>query len=260
VSKQATLQNRLTHERALIGLLQSHPNPSLTEMAGMCGYDFVMFDAEHGIFSETDYLHAFQAAAAARLLAMVRLARHDDTHSLGRYLDMGVQAIVVPNVSTAEQAHTLVRAMEYPPAGTRGSGASLHRATRYGMDLAADLKAPRSGASLLVIIESALGVTNADEILAVDGLDGVIIGPSDLSADLGCSGDFSQPVYAQAVARIEHAAVARGKLLGTAPHAGSPIDALVARGHRLLIICADMALIREAMSAQAAKAKSSLAG
>src|SRR5207244_2945457 len=102
---------------------------AVAEMAGMCGYDFLLLDAEHGVFSERDYLQTLQALAATEALALVRLAKHDP-QALGRYLDMGVDGIVVPNVSTAEQARTLTRAMEYPPAGTRGFGAPLHRATR----------------------------------------------------------------------------------------------------------------------------------
>ena len=257
MKSRRSLHERLSTQRALIGLLQTHPNPALTEMAGMCGYDFLILDCEHGLFSEMDHVQTLQACGSTNVVAMVRLAGHD-TQAVGRYLDMGVDVIVVPNVSTAEQAQKLVRAMEYPPAGTRGFGASVHRATRYGIDIAAHLSAPREGVCLVVIIESALGVANSEDILAVEGVDGVIIGPADLRADLGCAGDSSQPEYARAVARIERAAAARHKLLGTAPHPGYPLEALLARGHRLLILGADMPLIREAMSAQVAKAKSHL--
>jgi 4-hydroxy-2-oxoheptanedioate aldolase len=257
VKPRRSLHERLSAQHTLLGLLQAHPNPTLTEMAGMCGYDFLLLDGEHGVFSEQDYLYALQAIAGTETLALVRLRGHD-THALGRYLDMGADGIVAPNVSTADQARMLVRAMEYPPAGTRGFGAPLHRAVRYGLDLAEHLKAPRESVSLLVIIESALGVDNVEDILAVEGVDGAIIGPSDLSADLGCAGDFARPQYAQAVERIERAAVARGKVLGTVPHPGFALEALLTRGHRLLILGADISLIREAMSAQVAKAKSHL--
>src|SRR6266496_3653024 len=152
---------RLSTQRALIGLLQTHPNPALAEIAGMCGYDFLMLDGEHGVFSEQDYLQTLQVLTSTDALAFVRLAGHD-THAIGRYLDMGVDAIVVPNVSTAEQARALVRAMEYPPAGTRGFGASAHRATRYGMDLEEHMKSPREGVCLVVMIESSVGVANVE--------------------------------------------------------------------------------------------------
>lgn len=257
MKQRRSLHERLSTQRALIGLLQAYPNPTLTEMAGLCGYDFLFLDGEHGVFGESDFLQTLQVLAATDALAMMRLPGHA-LPAVGRYMDMGADVIVAPNVATAEQAKALVRAMEYPPAGSRGMGASLHSATRYGMDTAAHLKAPRAGVSLLVIIESVLGVANAEEILAVEGVDGAIVGPFDLSADLGCAGDFSQPEFAQALARIEKVAAASGKILGTAPHPGNPLESLVTRGHRLFIVGSDISLIREAMTAQVAKAKSSL--
>jgi len=227
----------------------------MSEIAGICGYDFILLDGEHGVFSEGDYLHTLQVLASTDALALIRLAKHD-LPAVGRYLDMGADGIVVPNVSTAEQARALARAMLYPPHGTRGL--ALDRVTRYGLDLDAYLSAPRGNACLIVIIESALGVANAEDILAVDGVDGAIIGPFDLSADLGCAGDFSQPAHIDAVKRIERAASACGKILGTAPHPGNPLEALVARGHRLLLLDGDITLVREAMSTQVTQARAAL--
>lgn len=259
MKSRRSLREHLLSGHPLVGLLQSHPNTVVTEIAAICGFQFLMLDGEHGVYGDQDYLHAVQTLAAFDVFALVRLATQD-LHALGRYMDMGVDAIVVPNVSTAEQARALVRAMDYPPAGTRGVGAALHRSTRYGADFASYLKAPRANVCLLPIIESALGSANADEILAVDGVDGVVIGPADLSADLGRAGDFSQPAFMEAVTHIERAAAARGKLLGGAPHAGNPIDALLTRGYRLLIVASDINLMREAFSAQVAKSKTSLPG
>lgn len=253
-TQRHSLQERLSTQRALVGLLQTHPNSTFAEMAGLCGFDFLLVDGEHGWFGETDCLQTLRALAATNALAMVRLRDHNP-QALGRYLDMGFEVIVAPNVSSADQAETLVRAMDYPPEGTRGFAAALHRATRYGLDTAEHLKAPRHRTSLLVIIESALGVANVDQILAVEGVDGAIIGPFDLSADLGCVADFSQLAYTRAVASIERAASARGKLLGTTPHPGSPLEALLARGHRIVIGAADISLMREAMSAAVMKSK-----
>lgn len=252
-----SLRERLATRRALIGMIQVLPNTAISEMAGMCGYDFIILDGEHGVFDERDYFHTLQTLAATEVLAFVRVGNHDP-QAVGRYLDLGADGIVVPNVSTAEQAKTLARAIEYPPAGTRGL--AIHRATRYGLDLAAYLKAPRDRACLLFLIESALGVANADDILGVDGVDGVFIGPSDLTADLGRPGDFSQPAYAEAVARIEKAAAASGKIVGTGPHPGFPLEALVARGHRLLLVGGDMSLVRQAMTSQVASAKAAVEG
>jgi 2-keto-3-deoxy-L-rhamnonate aldolase RhmA len=254
---QRSLQERLSTQRALIGLLQTHPNPALAEMAGMCGYDFLILDCEHGLFSDMDHLQTLQAVGSTDVLVLVRLAGHD-TRALGRYLDLGANGIVAPNVATGEEARALVSAMDYPPIGTRGFGAAAHRATRYGIDVSAHLKSPRAGASLVPIIESALGVANVDDILSIDGVDGVFIGPSDLSANLGCAGNYSSAEYAEAMTRIESSASARCKMLGTGPHPGYPLETLLDRGHRLLIVGVDMPLIREAMLAQVSNAKSCL--
>jgi len=257
MNKQRSFQERWSTRRALVGLAQAHPNPLLTEMAGLCGYDFVMLDGEHGVFSDADYLPSLRALASTEALSMIRLPNHG-ARAIGLYLDMGVHALVAPHVSTAEQARTLAQAMLYPPAGTRSVGASSHRASRYGLDTASCLKSPRTGASLIVLIESKLGVDNVEEILAVEGVDGALIGPSDLSAELGSSGNFSHPDYIQAMTRIEQAARDTGKVLGTVPHAGHPIDALLARGYRFLITGAEMPLIREAMVAQVTQARASV--
>jgi 4-hydroxy-2-oxoheptanedioate aldolase len=252
-----SLPERLAARRALIGIIQMLPNTALSEMAGMCGYDFIILDGEHGVFDERDYFHALQTLAATDVFALVRLGSHDP-QAVGRYLDFGADGIVVPNVSTAEQARALVRAIEYPPAGTRGL--AMHRATRWGLDLAAYMKAPRDRACLLLLIESALGVANIDDILAVDGVDGVFIGPFDLTADLGRPGDFTQPAYAEAVARIERAAAARDKMVGTGPHPGYPLEALAARGHRLLLLGGDVSLVRQAMTSQVTTARAAIEG
>ena len=137
-----SLKERITSQRALLGLQVTHPNPPLAEMAAMCGYDFLMLDEEHGVFSRQDYLQTLQAISATNTLSIVRLAGHDGA-AVGRYMDMGVDAIMAPGVSSAAQVQALVRAMEYPPVGTRGFGASLHRATRYGMTLAEHVAPPQ---------------------------------------------------------------------------------------------------------------------
>jgi len=134
-------------------------------------------------------------------------------------------------------------------------GASLQRATQYGTDSATYLKSPRNGALLFAMIESSLGVKNATSILAVDGVDGVVIGPGDLSADLGCLNDFQQPVFLQAVARVERAAADCGKILSTAPYGELPFEQFVERNYRLLIVGSDISLVREAMLSQVRNAR-----
>lgn len=252
-----TLQERLSVRRALFGILQTHPNTAFAELAAVCGYDFIVLDCEHGLFSDDDLLRTLQALSFSDILVLIRLRGHD-TRAIGRHLDIGANGIVAPDVSTADDARALAAAMIYPPAGTRGFGAAAHRATQYGIDLAAHLSAPRAASSLIVQIESAAGVANAGAIFSVTGVDAAIIGPADLAASLGCTGNYASPTYREAISRVETAARERGAILGTAPHGEHSLEPLLARGHRLIILGADTPLIRHAMREQLDKAWSCL--
>lgn len=240
----SALRERLARQGPLLGFLQTHPNAAVAEMAAVCGYDFVLLDGEYGEFTDRDYVRTLQTLAPTRALSLVRLA-NQDPQGLARYVHLGADAIVVPDVSTVEQARALAHAMGCCSAGGRDSETPMRRASAVGT-------------LLLPIIESALGVSHVEEILAVEGVDGVFIGPWDLTADLGFSGDFSQPAYARAAAQIEHAAKAREKILGTAPHPGHSLDMLVARGHRLLVLDDDLSIMRGAMTAQVANARTGI--
>jgi 2-keto-3-deoxy-L-rhamnonate aldolase RhmA len=255
VNARPGLNDRLSQRRALIGLLQTHASPVLSDVAAACGYDLLILDDEHGVFSTVDLLQSISVLNNTGTAAFVRV-REGDTQAVGRYLDMGADGIVVPGVSTAEQAVAYVRAMHYPPAGTRGFGASAHRGTRYGLDVSQHMNAPRGHAALVLMVESVASVTSIESILSVDGVDAVVVGPSDLSASVGSLGDFSSPAYGQAMARVERAAQLSGKILGTAPHPGHSVEMLAARGHRLFIVGADTMLIREALASALQGARS----
>jgi 2-keto-3-deoxy-L-rhamnonate aldolase RhmA len=248
------LAEKLNRCRAVVGMLQAHTNLVVTELAGMCGYDFIVLDIEHGFYSDSDCQAALQVIAASQALAFVRLRDHN-CQNVGRYLDMGFDGILAPNVTSASQAHALSNAMVYPPQGTRGAGAGLHRITNYGSTVAEHLADQRGGSLLIPMVESGIGVENVDQILAVDGVDGVLVGPGDLSASLGGLGNFENPAFASALARIETAAAAAGKLAAIAPPGGIPIEALVARGYSLLLVGFDAPLLREAMSLNIANAR-----
>lgn len=223
--KGRSLRDRLYTHDVLVGLLQMYPNPLLAELAGPCGYDFLFLDGEHGVLSEADFATSLKALAEADALGLVRLAGHD-AKAMRRFVELGADGVVVPHVSTVEEASSLAGVLD-----------------------------SRHDVSLVVIIESKLGVDNAEAIFKVEGVEAAIIGPHDLTSDLGCPGEFAHPEYTQAFARIEHAAAVTGKALGTVPHGSFTLEVLRARGHRLLILGGDRSLLREAMSAQTAKAR-----
>lgn len=109
---------------------------------------------------------------------------------------------------------------------------------------------------MIVIIETVRGVSNAGEILALDGIDGALVGPNDLTADLGCNGNYAGAAYASALSRIERAASASDKALGTIPLGDYSLEVLLARGYRLFILGTDSSVVHEAMHTQATTARS----
>jgi 2-keto-3-deoxy-L-rhamnonate aldolase RhmA len=231
------------------GLLQTVPDTHISYIAAMSGFDFIVLDSEHGTFCEPDYLPAMLATGTFGVTTIVRLRDQDPT-SLGRCLDMGIDGIMVPNVRTAHQATELVRAMHFPPKGSRGYAGSIARSSGYGLELENYRSVTMPEPFLCVMIESEEGVDNVEEIVRVEGISAVVVGHYDLSASLGIPGDFAQPGYERALRRIEEAAATEGKTLGSAPHPDYPVEKLITRGHRLVTLGVDARLIREAMTAQ----------
>lgn len=207
----------LKEKRAQYGLWVSLLGPLTTEICAAAGYDWLLLDAEH---TPNDPLNLLQQAQV--------IAGYPGTHAIARvpmghgfvgqalikqYLDCGIQTLLVPMVETAEQARELVRCMRYPPEGIRGMAAA--RASGWGRNTTYAKDANRE-VCLLVQAETRLGIQNLDEIAAVDGVDGVFIGPSDLSAAFGHLGDPWHPemeeIIADSFARIQRAGKAVGIL------------------------------------------------
>lgn len=184
------------------------------EIMGTAGFDWLVIDGEHApndIRSLRDQLIALQASDSH---PVVRLPV-GETWMVKQALDIGAQTILVPMVESAEQAAELVRACTYPPHGTRGVGAALARATQYS-SVSDYIPTADAQICLLVQVENRAGIAALDDILAIDGVDGVFIGPADLAADLGYGGNAGAPevqaVIADALARIKAAGKAPGIL------------------------------------------------
>jgi 4-hydroxy-2-oxoheptanedioate aldolase len=160
-------------------------------------------------------------------------------------LDVGVQTLMVPMVETAEQARELVRAMRYPPHGVRGVGGGLTRATRW--DAVPDyIRTAHEQLCLIVQIESPLGVANAAEIAAVDGVHAVFIGPADLSTGMGHAGDASQGEVQDAIRRTVDATLAAGKACGILAPREEDARRYADWGCRFIAVGIDISLLRQA--------------
>ena len=205
--KQA-LQNR----QRQIGLWVSMANPYTAEMCAACGFDWLLIDGEHSPNDLTAILGQLQAVAPYPSHAVVR-PPIGETWMIKQLLDMGATNLLIPMVETADQARELVQAVRYPPQGVRGVGARLARVSQFGAQ-PDYLQKANDRICLLVQIESQQALDNLDDIAAVDGIDGIFIGPSDLSASMGFLGQPGHPEVQAAIADAVKRLAAAGKPSG----------------------------------------------
>ena len=206
--------------------------PALVEVAALAGFGHVLIDAEHGHISVADCEALVRAAEAVGTTPIVRVPVNAPEAIL-RYLDTGAQGVLVPQISTRADAERAVRAARYHPLGQRGLAGT--RASDYGLRASLPDYLREANAQLLVLglIEDIRAVDNLPQILAVEGLDIISIGPSDLSQSMGHPGETQHPDVQAAIAEIIRQGVAAGKVVGMNCPTGEAAARERARGVRL---------------------------
>jgi len=197
-----------------IGLWLSSTTAYMAEIAATSSYDWLLIDGEHAPNTIQDLYHQLQAIAAYRSQAVIRPVEGQRA-LIKQVLDIGARTLLIPMVDTAEQARAVVDATRYPPQGVRGVGAGVARAARWGR-VTDYMRQANDELCLLVQAESKTALANLDDILAVEGIDGVFIGPADLSASLGYPDQANHPevqaIIKHSIERIRQAGKAAGFL------------------------------------------------
>lgn len=226
-------------------------NTLTTELMGTARFDWLVIDGEHGPNDLRSILAQLQVLAASDSHPVVRVPI-GDTYLIKQVLDAGAQTVLVPMVDDAEHARQLVRDVTYPPQGDRGVGFALTRASRFSQ-IKDYGKTADAQICLLVQIESVKGMAALDDILNIDGIDGVFIGPADLAADMGHMGNALHPdvqsVIMDALKRIRAAGKAPGILSTHDPMTQAALDA----GAQFVAVGADVLLLSHAAQALSAK-------
>jgi 4-hydroxy-2-oxoheptanedioate aldolase len=204
--------------RPQIGLWVGLADAYVAELLATAGFDWLLIDGEHAPNDLREVLAQLQAIAPYPSHAIVRPVQEDPA-LIKQYLDIGVQTLLVPMIDTAEQAARVVAATRYPPKGIRGVGSSLARASRWN-HIEGYLHKADEELCVLLQVESVQALKNLDAIAAVDGVDGVFFGPSDLSASMGLIGQPGNPAVqsaiADGIAKVRRAGKAAG-ILATDP-------------------------------------------
>ncbi|WP_299027145.1 HpcH/HpaI aldolase/citrate lyase family protein [uncultured Sulfitobacter sp.] len=239
-----TFKKALSEGKLQFGCWVGLANSFSAEMMGQAGFDWLVLDAEHGPNDLRTILSQLQVLESTDAHAVVRVPV-GETYMLKQVLDAGAQTVLVPMVESADQARQLVRDVTYPPHGDRGVGYALTRASKfstiadYGTTADAQI-------CLLVQVENMRGMAALDDILKIEGVDGVFIGPADLAADMGHMGNAGHPDVQNAIMD----ALARIRAAGKAPGILSTRDSMtndaIAAGAQFVAVGADISLLGHA--------------
>ena len=206
------LRRRIHAGETLFGTFLGLASPVAAEIAARAGFDWVIIDLEHGSGTETDLLASLLAVGTTPTAALVR-PQSLERIRIGRALDHGAHGLMIPRVDAPEQAREAISFMRYPPDGVRGLALST-RGAGLSERRHADVRSINEQLVGIIQIESRGAVEHADEIAAIDGVDVLFVGPTDLSHALGVPGQFDHPDYLAASERTVAAAHAHGKATG----------------------------------------------
>ena len=248
-----SFKKSLIEGRPQIGLWCSTCSNVTAEIIAGSGFDWILIDTEHAPNELPMVLSQLQSMVGGTAAPVVRPAWNDMV-LIKRLLDVGAQNLLVPYVQTVAEARAAVAAARYPPQGVRGV-AVLHRASRFGRVTDYPIRANEE-VCLIVQLETRAALGNLEAIAAVDGVDGLFIGPSDLAADMGHLGDTGHPEVRSAVEE----AVRRIRQTGKAAGILAPLEAdarhWLALGCTVVAVGSDVGLLARSSEALAAKFKS----
>lgn len=205
-------KDRMREGKPLLGLWQALANPYTAEICAGAGYDWLLFDGEHAPNTLQTLLAQLQAVAPYPVEPVARVPVGDPA-IIKQYLDIGFRTLLVPMMESAEQAERTVAATRFPPRGIRGVASATSRASGFGAS-PTYLATAHENVTLIVQIENRAGLDDVDAIAAVEGVDALFVGPSDLAASLGYLGNTGAPEVQQAIAHAKARIDAAGKSAG----------------------------------------------
>lgn len=240
-----SFRHRLREGRPLIGALLQMPLPEVAEIYAHAGYDWLFVDLEHSPMEARQALDII-TAVDSRVPCVVRVPWNDEAH-IKKALDIGATGIIVPLVNTVEDAKRAVDRCKYPPQGVRSVG--ITRAQRFDLDFDGYMQRANDEVAVIVQIEHVDAARNIDAILDVPGIDGVFVGPFDLSGSMGKPGKINDPEVQQAIRDIIRACekrdIARCIYAHSAAHAKTYLD----QGYRVIGLCTDYITLARAAAA-----------
>ena len=239
------IRDRVLNRELLAGTWLNLGSGMTAEIAATAGFDWVVIDLEHGAGDHESCLHQLQAVAGTPAAPIVRIA-WNEAPRFKRVLDLGAAGVVVPYVTTPEEARQAVAAMRYPPQGIRGA-ASLHRAAEFGLALKEYLATANERVTTIVQVETEETLAQVGDIAAIDGVDVLFVGPLDLSVNMGIPQEFDHPRFREALAKVSDAARTNGKAAGILLNSPDQIERTVADGYTFIGLGSDGGVVASGM-------------
>jgi len=235
----AGFRDRLRAREVLIGSVLATPSPECAEILAASGLDWLFIDTEHGPGGPLEAQRLLQAAGGAAA-GIVRVPVAADPW-IKKVLDIGADGVIAPQVNSAADARRVVSLARYPPAGTRGVG--MARAQGYGSDAGRYLESANERVAVIVQAEHIEAVRNIEAIVAVEGVDGVLVGPYDLSASLGRPGALDHPEVVAAIDRVLGACLDAGMAAGIFGRDAAAVAPRIEQGYTLVAVGTDASLL-----------------
>ena len=236
------LKQKLDNNQPTIGTWLTIPHPIIAEIMAKAGFDWITVDLEHTMTDLGSAGELIQVIDLCGVSALVRLTSND-RNQIKRVMDAGAGGIIVPMVNTREEAEAAVAATRYMPDGNRGVG--LYRAQKFGNGFQDYIEWQKNNTVVIVQIEHIQAVNNLDDILSVDGVDAIFIGPYDLSCSMGIPGEFEHPDFLKTLDQINKLAAEKGICSGIHIVEPDP-EALTTRlqeGYGLIAYSVDMRVL-----------------
>ena len=234
------LKRDLAAGRVCLGATVTIGNPVVAELLSRVGFDWLWIESEHTTLTTENVLGMLQATNGADVSTVVRVPWNDKT-LIKRAVDAGPDGILVPEINTREEAEYAVRAMKYPPLGERGAG--LARAQAWGLAMGEYYASANDEILTLLMIEHIRGVENIDEILAVPGVDGVMIGALDLSGSMNLLGQTDHPDVEAAEQRVLAACRRANVSCGTVAPDPDQANRRIAQGFTNVAVAIDVLML-----------------
>lgn len=245
----ANLKEKLRNGEAVHGCWLNMGSSISAEIIAHAGFDWALVDLEHGAGPESSLITQLQALGSSSTVPMVRVESFERPR-VQRVLDMGVHGVMFPRIRNVEEAREAVANMHYPPKGQRGL-AKMVRATQYGKDFDGYLAFTQQELLGIIQIETRECLEDLDAIAALEGVDVLFVGPSDLSLALGIFGQWDHPVFVEAVRATGEAARRHGKAAGVLFLDPGQYEFYYDHGFRFLACGSDMTFLSQGATAMA---------